>query len=200
MTQDIRPLTYQIDILPDLNTFRFEGKTTIKFRAQGSVRKVTLNVQELTINICELLQAGNTRAVCPFVMDDEKETLTIDLPEPQTGDFSLFFGYTGIINDAMAGFYRSRFQKNGETHYLAVTQFEESSARRAFPCMDHPLYKAVFELTLTVPSQMTVLANTMPIREEAAENNTKRVTFAPSPVMSTYLVFFGDGDFHIVQD
>lgn len=42
---------------------------------------------------------------------------------------------------------------------LAATQFEATAARRAFPCFDEPVFKAIWFVTLTVPTGYTTLSN-----------------------------------------
>ena len=186
MTQiTVRPIHYWIDIRPDLSKFQFKGQVKILLHADTPVTSVVLNSQELAVWQCSLLQEEKAVPCC-FSQDSQKETLTLDFAQPQQGDMIILIDYEGLINDAMAGFYRSRFERDGQTHYLAVTQFQESSARRAFPCMDHPQHKAIFELRLTVPEGLTVIANTEPLQEEAQEG-LKTVSFAPSPIMSSYL-------------
>jgi aminopeptidase N len=199
MADNIRPLHYRLEITPDLEHFRFNGRATIDLEADQSVAQVELNLLELAVWQCRL-QRGDGWQPCAFSVAPDREVLTVLLPEPCTGQLRLDFEYDGRINDKMAGFYRSRYTKGERDHYIAVTQFQESSARQAFPCMDHPRYKATFDLTLTVPADLQVIANTLPASEKVIADGFKRVAFQRTPRMSTYLLFFGVGEFEFFQD
>jgi aminopeptidase 2 len=49
------------------------------------------------------------------------------------GSAVLKLKFTGELNNKMAGFYRSKYELNGEPKYMATTQFEATDARKAFP-------------------------------------------------------------------
>jgi tricorn protease interacting factor F2/3 len=100
----------------------------------------------------------------------------------------------------MAGFYRSRIQVAGAPDHMAVTQFQESDARRAFPCFDHPAQKAVFTVEMLIDKDLTAISNADIQTLSALETGRRRVIFYPTPKMSTYLVFFGVGPFEIHRD
>ena len=74
---------------------------------------------------------------------------------------------------------------------MSATQFEATAARQAFPCLDEPAYKASFTLTVdNVPPAYTALGN-MPVASSGASTafpGTLRVSFAATPLMSTYLL------------
>ena len=130
--------------------FNFKAGRTIDLASEQPASQVELNLLELGVWRCRL-KADDDWRDCAFRIDPGAETLSISLPEARQGRFQLQIEYDGRINDQMAGFYRSGYQKAGRQKYIAVTQFQESSARQAFPCMDHPRYKATFDIVMTVP-------------------------------------------------
>ncbi|HEY4375993.1 MAG TPA: M1 family aminopeptidase, partial [Acidimicrobiales bacterium] len=88
-------------------------------------------------------------------------------------------------------FYRSTFVDDaGEKRTLACTQFEAPYARWAFPCWDEPEHKAVFGVTLVVPDDLLAISNSAEQASEPAGPGRRRVTFADTMKMSTYLVAF----------
>src|SRR3989344_3967776 len=82
---------------------------------------------------------------------------------------------------------------------MATTQFESTDARRAFPCVDEPAAKAVFDVTLMVPDHCTAISNTIPTEVQEHESGYKIMRFAPTPKMSTYLLAFIVGEFEYVE-
>ena len=69
-------------------------------------------------------------------------------------------------------------------------QFEATHARKAFPCWDEPELKAVFSVTLVVADDLTALTNARELSSEPAGDGRRRITFADTMKMSTYLVAF----------
>jgi aminopeptidase N len=49
--------------------------------------------------------------------------------------------------------------RNGQRGYAAVTQFEATYAREAFPCFDEPELKATFDIIIQAERSKTVLSN-----------------------------------------
>ena len=91
--------------------------------------------------------------------------------------------YHGSLNENMEGAYLSTFEYEGHIETIVTTQFESHYAREAFPCIDEPAAKAVFELNINVPDKDDLILTNVPIGE-------------PTPRMSTYLLAFVIGKFH----
>jgi tricorn protease interacting factor F2/3 len=197
--QPVVPKNYQIHLIPDLTNFTFAGNVTLLVEAQTAIEALRLNILDLTILSCAV-ELDDDFADCAFEENTEKEELKILLPQQMEGDISIRIRYEGQINDKMAGFYRSQYVSSGETKHIAVTQFEESDARRAFPCMDHPAKKATFDIIMDIDKDLVAISNGAIAEETLLDNGKKRVTFEQTPKMSTYLVFFGVGEFEFTQD
>jgi aminopeptidase N len=199
------PIHYHLIIEPDFTQFRFSGTAEILLHSKISINEVILDALELTFDRCRI-KREDEYTDCQFTVNKKEEELCIYIPEeiktvlPLEKEFTLSIDYGGNINDSMAGFYRSRYQSEGKTHYIGVTQFEESDARQAFPCFDHPKYKATYELELIVDQHLSAVANTPIVREETLAGNKKKISFKKTPKMSTYLLFFGIGDFQFTTD
>jgi tricorn protease interacting factor F2/3 len=195
----VKPINYKIWLEPDLVNFSFAGSTEIDCEAQHPVKEITVNILELAIWNCKVT-ADDLGVECPFLVNTQKEELRILLPKAMSGRIIVSIDYQGQINNKMAGFYRSEYTSGEETRYIAVTQFEESDARRAFPCMDHPAKKATFDVEIDVDPHLVAISNSAIQAERRLENGKKRVIFEQTPKMSTYLLFFGIGEFESVPD
>ena len=106
----------------------------------------------------------------------------------------------GILNDELAGFYRTKEVVNGETKWALVTQFEACDARRALPCWDEPDRKAQFQVTMTAPSDKMVLSNTHVINTVVNDDHTTTTQFDKTPIMSTYLLAFIVGNYDQISE
>jgi alanyl aminopeptidase len=78
-----------------------------------------------------------------------------------------------------------------------MTQMEPISARFAFPGFDEPGFKTPFDISLTIPSDQVGVANTKQVKEVAAGEGWKTLTFAQTLPLPTYLVAFGVGPWDI---
>jgi aminopeptidase N len=196
---NIKPVNYRIHLEPDLRTMKFSGSTEILVEASTSVKEITLNAVELAFWGCKVRVEGEF-VECPSYVDTREGEMRVCLPKEMAGRITLKMAYVGEINDKMVGFYRSGYGARGEEKYCAVTQFEESDARRVFPCFDHPNKKATFDIEMVVEEGLIAISNGPIAKEEPLGDGRKLVTFQQTPEMSTYLVFLGVGEFEFIED
>ncbi|KAI1303651.1 Puromycin-sensitive aminopeptidase [Halotydeus destructor] len=197
------PKHYAITLKPDLKTFIFEGHQTVDVEIHQETDTIILNQLDISISEANYKSSkGETAASSSVVVDNDDEIATIKFEnalKPGAGILHLVF--KGILNDKMKGLYRSKYYVGDEARYAAVTQFEPTDARRAFPCWDEPALKATFDITLVVPKELVALSNMNEISNvpHGTNSDLKVVSFATSPIMSTYLVACIVGEFDHVE-
>jgi aminopeptidase N len=196
---DLSTIHYALSIEPHLEQFTFDGRLQLTVTPAKPLDALHLNAIELDVTQCTAKQ-GNTPIQTDVDLDPENEALIVRLTPAVSEMFSLDIDFSGVINDRMAGFYRSGYRWNDQAHFMAVTQFQESDARRAFPCFDHPRHKATFDIEMTIDADLSAISNGAVQEEIPLAHGKKRVRFERTPLMSTYLVFFGVGHFESIQD
>ena len=176
------PEKYNLDLFIDKFHKRILGKVLIT----GSPKAENIKFHTVGLSIDKASIDGKK-------VDFEVKDDVLTLFKVPRNDFSVEIVYHGSLNENMEGAYLSSYNHNGEQELIVATQFESHYAREAFPCIDEPAAKAVFELSITLPeeSEDTILANT-PIKS-VVKNTT---VFEPTPRMSTYLLAFVIGKFH----
>ncbi|MEX5634439.1 aminopeptidase N [Parafrankia sp. FMc2] len=80
------------------------------------------------------------------------------------------------------------------------TQFETYDAHRMYTCFDQPDLKATFTLAVTAPADWKVISNSVVTGTADVAGGAARTSFAPSPVMSTYITALVAGPYHEVRD
>ena len=199
---DVRPVLYDLTLTPDLDSFTFAGEETVDVEVLESTSSVTLNCAEIEVASCRVTAAdGAELTPADTSFDEQAETVTFSFDRPlPVGAARLHVEFSGVLNDLLRGFYRSRYvDADGAERHLATTQFEATDARRAFPCWDEPAMKAKFRLSLVVSSDLEAVSNTLPVSESARPGGLRCVTFGETPVMSTYLLAFVVGDLRSVE-
>jgi puromycin-sensitive aminopeptidase len=155
------------------------------------VTEMVLNAADLAISDVEVRLADASALSCAVSFVDELEQVAFRAPSAlPPGPCTVSCRFSGTLNDKLRGFYRSTYTTpDGDVQTIATTQFESVDARRAFPCWDEPDRKAVFEITLVVDPDAEAFSNS-PVAETTLQGDKRRVRFAPTMKMSTYLVAY----------
>ncbi len=197
LDRTVVPSAYRIFITPDLDSATFAGRVEIDVDVIEATKVVKLNSIELDLGAATLTINGTAHRSTDLNLDETYEvaTYTFDALLP-VGSAVLEIAFDGILNDQLHGFYRSTFtDPSGVKHTIATTQFENTDARRAFPCWDEPAFKATYQVNLTVPSHLAAYSNYPVATDTDLGNGQRTVSFKPTMKMSTYLVAFIIGAF-----
>jgi aminopeptidase N/puromycin-sensitive aminopeptidase len=193
----VKPEHYTLKLAPDLQAATFTGDETIEVALAEPLSAITLNAAEINFRSVTTTVAG--KALTAKVSEDAtKQQATFDFGQQlPAGPLKIHIRYTGLLNNELRGFYLSKTAKRN----YAVTQFESTDARRAFPSFDEPAMKATFSVTLVVDKGDTAISNTNIVSDKPAvgEPGKHALTFATTPKMSTYLLAFLVGDFQCVS-
>lgn len=196
----VNPERYQLTIQPNLKNFEFEGTETIHLAISKKTSEITIHSKDLKISDVVYRKGENVYQAETVSYNIKDETAIFDFGKSlPIGAGELYLKFSGILNDKMRGFYRSRYNHNGLEKHMATTQFEATDARMAFPCFDEPAKKSIFDVTLYVPKELTAISNTIETEVREHSGGYKVIKFAPTPKMSTYLLAFIVGDFEFIE-
>lgn len=219
----VKPLAYEAELTVVPTQERFSGHLVIHVELARPTEFFWLNAKRLDIRSASLVANGKNFAAKTVAGGAEFVGLRFASQVP-AGRAVLTLDYDGVIDRTETeGIFK---QADGESWY-AFTQFEATDARRAFPCFDEPQWKTPWHLTLIVPASDVAASNmpiageepfTAPVAEVPARKGAvasspapslsasiapampmKRVRFAPTPPLPSYLIAFAVGPFDVVD-
>jgi aminopeptidase N len=191
------PDNYQILLAPDFQKDNFTGDETIRLRVLKPTRQIVLNSAEIDFQDASVTSGRNIQKA-KVTLDKEKEMAILNFDEAvPAGPAELRIRYLGIMNNELRGLYLGR-DRDGNKY--AVTQFEATDARRAFPSFDEPSYKATFDLTVVTDSGLSAISNGKVLSDTPGPGAGKHtVKFATTAKMSSYLVALAVGKFEYIE-
>ncbi|XP_050343236.1 aminopeptidase N [Nymphalis io] len=205
---NIKPDRYYLKLTPYIfeGNFTFDGEISVVITVKNKTNTVTFHGVELSFHRIELYKKedGKEVTITRRAVDVPRQFHIISTAETLIAgqQYVLNITYTGILNDNLHGFYRSSYEEKKVKRWIAVTQFQVTDARRAFPCWDEPALKAKFTISIARPSGMTSVSNMNIIAKEphAILKDYVWDHYAESLPMSTYLVAFAVTDFANMSD
>jgi aminopeptidase N len=198
LPRNVRPSHYAISLKPDAQASTFSAKVVIAIEVLEPTASITLHAQELALASASIAAGpGKTpQAATSIAIDADKQTATLVFAQPLAkGSYQLAIDYSGKIGSQPSGLFALDYDSPQGKQRALYTQFEAADARRMFPSWDEPAFRATFALEATIPSAQMAVSNMPATSSTDLGNGQKLVRFATTPRMSSYLLFFGAGDF-----
>ncbi|PPQ98196.1 hypothetical protein CVT26_003242 [Gymnopilus dilepis] len=214
---NVKPTHYDLTIKTDLDKLHFKGLVKVDLDVQHDTSVITFNSADLELASAFIYSdvVKEEQALTYSGFDQAQQRTTYSLPQtlPAGSKAQLKLNFSGALSGSMMGYYKSSWQDEGKTKYYALTQFEPTAARRAFPCWDEPLLKATFAITMISRQDTVNLSNMPPLSEQSLtpdmnmpselkelvsniqDEEWKITKFETTPPMSTYLAAYANGDF-----
>lgn len=204
--------------------WRFSGQVDIVVQSEWDTQCLDLHAEDLDIQEILLYPIEKFDGSIPQEMDRSYAPKSYDIDAEHGFKLHVHFDhvmrkgsyhvlsikYEANVRKDLRGFYKSSYvdQKNGDTHYMGVTQMESVDARSALPCFDEPAFKATFDVKIALHasesiqdvSDFKILSNGKIKSSEVSDDNTvKTVQFKRSPKMSTYLLAWVVGELDYIH-
>lgn len=196
LPRTVRPTNYDIEIVPHAERMAFDGKVRINVDVLAPTDAITLNAVDMTFANVRLGRANGKDLVPKTGIDAAAQTVTFTFDQPlPVGSYLLSMDYTGKIGTQANGLFALDYATPEGKKRALYTQFENSDARKFIPSWDEPNYKATFNLVATVPAAQMAVSNMPVAQNNELPGGLRKVRFQTSPKMSTYLLFFGLGEF-----
>ena len=196
LSQLISPSHYQVDltIIPDEK--HFSGEVNIDLNVKAETDFFYMHGKLFEIASAEVTTADGKKLVATYETVDETGIVKISLTEKiKPGKAKLHIAYKAPFNESLEGLYIVREK---DVNYV-FSQMEAISARLVFPSFDEPGFKVPFDVSVTTKEDLVVIANTPETKVEKLEGGMKKVTFATTKPLPTYLLAFAVGDFDVVE-
>ncbi|MDV3870928.1 aminopeptidase [Elizabethkingia anophelis] len=177
-------IKYELDLdIPESKTDRISGTENLTFNYKKQ-SEVPLQI-DFKENAASLLSVSvNGQTIKPVL---ENEHILIDQKYLKSEHNQITFKFLAG-NSAL----------NRRDGYL-YTLFVPDRARTMFPCFDQPNLKANYSLTLTIPEKWNAMANGV-LKETTVKQGRKKMIFAQSDLLPTYLFSFAAGDFKYFKE
>jgi len=197
LPKNIVPTYYVVDVAPDPKTMKIVGKETVTVVVRKATNTIVLNALGTTFQSVTLDKMPAT-----VTTNEKKQQATFAFASPvSAGTHTLQIAYTATLQTAAQGLFKQVYNDDkGKPTFMYGTQLEATDARRMFPSWDEPAYRPRYQMSFVVPSAWTAISNTPIVNTAPAGPGLKRVSFAPTPPMQSYLVVLCAGDYEKISD
>ncbi|MFM0290079.1 M1 family metallopeptidase [Paraburkholderia megapolitana] len=221
----VTPLNYKLWFRPNPALSSFDGRADVEIKVLKPVNAIVIAGHRIKfVNGKITLQPGNVDLIATPQDDGDHYQLRPVSGQIAAGTYSLHMEWSGIINfktyddpvkktggscgddhypgcSAAEGVFRVDLKStDGTTSGAILTQGETDLARQWFPGWDEPAFRPTYEVSAEVPQNWRVVSNAAELPAVNVDSGYKLVSFEKTPPMPSYLLFFGGGQFDVLED
>jgi alanyl aminopeptidase len=196
LPEDVSPKRYEVALRVVPSEERFSGIANVLVELEEPRNVIWMHGRDLAVSSVTVTPAGGETIEASWEQVDDEGVVAVRLESvAQPGDAMIHVEYDAPFNRQLEGLYRV---DTADESY-AFTQMEAISARRCIPSFDEPRFKVPFDFTLEVRADHVAAANTQAVSEQETSDGMKRVRFATTEPMPTYLIAFAVGPLEVVE-
>lgn len=113
LPNDVRPLSYDIYIHPNLTTFKFSGWVKIVLRCYKPTKDIVLHSRDLCVGDVKLTNSKQKRLEIARTVQHKKNQqylIAMDEELRQKETYALYMEFNGTLSNSLEGFYRSSYR------------------------------------------------------------------------------------------
>ncbi len=195
LPRTVVPSLVKLELKLDPRQERFSGTTRIEADVAEATGVIWMHGRELDIRQATAIVAGGKRIALTAAEADVSGVLKLTAAEPiPAGKAQIEIAF-----EAPYGQLQGAYRVKPDGHDYVITQMEPLGARTAFPGFDEPSFKQPWDITLIVPEQEVAVANSHEVKTEKLGDGWKKVTFARTEALPSYLIAFAVGPWDVPQ-
>ena len=187
--KNYRDIRYSLKLLLTPGASALQGTASVEVTLPQRVPALVLDWRPSPGSHVSRLRVNGKRAVARV----EREHLVVPRKLLRRGKNRLSLSFESPI--APSGSAVTRYVDREDRAEYVYTLFVPSDASSVFPCFDQPDLKARFRLELLLPRAWTAVGNSRVTKVEDAGTGVRRIRFAETRPISTYVFAFAAGPF-----
>jgi alanyl aminopeptidase len=197
LPRSVVPEKYTVQLRMDPDSAGFSGSAFIDVDVREATDVIWLHGRRLDIERAVVRTPdGEVVPLKAEVADADGGVMKFSAPlKLAVGKGRIEIEYRARYDQQLQGAYQVKL---GDDAYV-MTQMEPLGARSVFPGFDEPAFKTPWDISLVVPEGQTAIANTAMVGIDKIEDGWRKLRFATTEKLPSYLIAFAVGPWDVVE-
>jgi alanyl aminopeptidase len=195
LPRTVEPSLARLELRMDPAQPRFSGRVELQVDVATPTDTIWMHGRGLTIRRAVFMPANGRNESLQAQEADVSGVLRLTAARPLAAGRAVI----AIDYDAPFGELQGAYRVKPDGRDYVVTQMEPLGARTTFPGFDEPSFKHPWEITLIVPRDEVAVANSAEVKTEMLADGWKKVTFARTEALPSYLIAFAVGPWDVPE-